>query len=36
MGGLDEIGITLASGDAITSYEAKVGAERPWLVPQQI
>jgi 3-isopropylmalate/(R)-2-methylmalate dehydratase small subunit len=33
MGGLDEIGITLASGDAITSYEAKVGAERPWLVP---
>jgi 3-isopropylmalate/(R)-2-methylmalate dehydratase small subunit len=36
MGGLDEIGITLASGDAITSYEAKVGAERPWLVPQPI
>jgi 3-isopropylmalate/(R)-2-methylmalate dehydratase small subunit len=31
MGGLDEIGITLASADAITAYEAKVGSERPWL-----
>jgi 3-isopropylmalate/(R)-2-methylmalate dehydratase small subunit len=31
MGGLDEIGITLASADAITAYEVKVGSERPWL-----
>jgi 3-isopropylmalate/(R)-2-methylmalate dehydratase small subunit len=31
--GLDEIGITLASSDAISAYEAKLGAEKPWLVP---
>ena len=33
MGGLDEIGITLASANAISAYEEKVVAERPWLVP---
>ncbi|WP_373489444.1 3-isopropylmalate dehydratase small subunit [Blastomonas sp.] len=33
MQGLDEIGLTLARADAISAYEAKVSAERPWLVP---
>ncbi len=33
MGGLDEIGITLASADAISAYEARLDAERPWLKP---
>lgn len=33
LGGLDEIGITLASSDAITAFEAKDAAARPWLVP---
>jgi 3-isopropylmalate dehydratase small subunit len=31
MGGLDEIGLTLADADAITAYEAKIGQDRPWL-----
>jgi 3-isopropylmalate/(R)-2-methylmalate dehydratase small subunit len=31
--GLDEIGLTLAKADAISAYEAKLAAERPWLVP---
>jgi 3-isopropylmalate/(R)-2-methylmalate dehydratase small subunit len=31
--GLDEIGLTLAKSDAISAYEAKLAAERPWLVP---
>jgi 3-isopropylmalate/(R)-2-methylmalate dehydratase small subunit len=33
LGGLDEIGITLASEDAITAFEARDAAARPWLVP---
>ncbi len=33
MQGLDEIGLTLAKTDAISAYEAKVSAARPWLVP---
>jgi 3-isopropylmalate/(R)-2-methylmalate dehydratase small subunit len=33
LNGLDEIGITLASTDAISAYEAKLAAERPWLTP---
>jgi 3-isopropylmalate/(R)-2-methylmalate dehydratase small subunit len=36
LNGLDEIGITLASTDAISAYEAKVNAERPWLAPRAI
>jgi 3-isopropylmalate/(R)-2-methylmalate dehydratase small subunit len=36
LNGLDEIGITLASSDAISAYEAKVAAEKPWLVPAPI
>lgn len=31
--GLDEIGLTLAKADAISAYEAKVSAQRPWMVP---
>ena len=31
MQGLDEIGLTLARGDAIGAYEAKGAEERPWL-----
>ncbi len=34
MQGLDEIGLTLASGPAIDVYEARLAAEKPWLVPQ--
>jgi 3-isopropylmalate/(R)-2-methylmalate dehydratase small subunit len=33
LNGLDEIGITLASSDAISAYEAKLAADKPWLVP---
>ncbi|MBB3983572.1 3-isopropylmalate dehydratase small subunit [Sphingobium fontiphilum] len=33
LGGLDEIGLTLASGAAIDGYEAKAARERPWVVP---
>ena len=36
MGGLDEIGITLASSDAIAAYEAKMSADKPWLAPQSL
>ncbi|WP_380875212.1 3-isopropylmalate dehydratase small subunit [Sphingomonas sp. DBB INV C78] len=31
MNGLDEIGLTLARDAAISAYEAKIAAERPWL-----
>jgi 3-isopropylmalate/(R)-2-methylmalate dehydratase small subunit len=30
--GVDEIGLTLQSSDAIASYESKLAAEKPWLV----
>lgn len=33
LGGLDEIGITLASEGAITIFEARDASARPWLVP---
>lgn len=36
LNGLDEIGITLASSDAISAYEAKLAAEKPWLAPHMI
>jgi 3-isopropylmalate dehydratase small subunit len=36
LNGLDEIGLTLASGDAISAYETKLNTEKPWLVPQMI
>jgi 3-isopropylmalate/(R)-2-methylmalate dehydratase small subunit len=31
--GVDEIGLTLTSNDAISAHEAKMAAEQPWLVP---
>jgi 3-isopropylmalate dehydratase small subunit len=33
MGGLDEIGLTMARGDAIASFEHEDAERRPWLVP---
>lgn len=33
LGGLDEIGITLESEDAISAFEARDADVRPWLVP---
>ncbi len=33
LNGLDEIGLTLASSDAISAYEARRAIEKPWLVP---
>jgi 3-isopropylmalate dehydratase small subunit len=32
IGGLDEVGLTMARGYAISAYEAKASAERPFLV----
>ena len=32
LNGLDEVGLTMARGDAISAYEAKASAERPYLV----
>ena len=29
--GLDEVGLTLAKNDAISGYEARLAAEKPWL-----
>ena len=31
LGGIDEIGLTLASSEHIANYEARTGAARPWL-----
>jgi 3-isopropylmalate/(R)-2-methylmalate dehydratase small subunit len=31
LGGLDEVGLTLARGDAITAYETGARADMPWL-----
>ena len=33
LGGLDEIGMTMAKGHAISAYEEQLAANRPWLVP---
>ena len=33
MHGVDEIGLTLTSGDAIAAHETRIAAEQPWLVP---
>ena len=33
MGGLDEIGLTMARGDAIATFERADAERRPWLVP---
>lgn len=34
LNGTDEIGLTLASGDAIGNYEARTAGARPWLKPE--
>jgi 3-isopropylmalate dehydratase small subunit len=34
--GVDEIGLTLKSSDAISVYEAKLSAGRPWLAPNPV
>ena len=36
MNGVDEIGLTLKSGDAILTYEEKMAADQPWLVPNAV
>ena len=33
MNGVDEIGLTLASGNAISAHEKRIATEQPWLVP---
>lgn len=33
LNGVDEIGLTLRSSDAISAYESKLAADKPWLVP---
>jgi len=33
MNGVDEIGLTLKSSDAISTYETKISASQPWLTP---
>jgi 3-isopropylmalate dehydratase small subunit len=33
LNGVDEIGLTLKSSDAISAYENKIAAGQPWLVP---
>jgi 3-isopropylmalate/(R)-2-methylmalate dehydratase small subunit len=33
LNGVDEIGLTLKSSDAISAYESKLAASQPWLVP---
>lgn len=35
MNGVDEIGLTLKSSDAISAYETKISASQPWLTPNQ-
>lgn len=34
LAGLDEIGLTLESSDAISAYEQKLAADKPWLKPE--
>lgn len=34
--GVDEIGLTLKSSDAISAYEAKIAASQAWLTPNNI
>jgi 3-isopropylmalate/(R)-2-methylmalate dehydratase small subunit len=33
LNGVDEIGLTLQSAEAISAYEGRVAEEKPWLVP---
>lgn len=34
LNGVDEIGLTLKSSDAILAYERKLATDRPWLAPE--
>ena len=34
LAGLDEIGLTLESSNAISAYEQKLAADKPWLAPR--
>lgn len=34
MGGLDEIGLTMAQGDVISGFEMQDAQRRPWMVPE--
>ena len=36
MNGVDEIGLTLASSDAISAHEKRIAVEQPWLVPAAV
>ncbi len=36
LGGLDEIGLTMERGDAISAYEAQLADVRPWLAPSPL
>ncbi len=36
IGGLDEIGLTLARGDAISTYEQRQARDMPWLAPKTV
>lgn len=36
LNGVDEIGLTLESSDAIGSFESRLAQDRPWLVPSAI
>ena len=36
LNGVDEIGLTLKSSDAISGYENRLAQDRPWLVPSAI
>jgi 3-isopropylmalate/(R)-2-methylmalate dehydratase small subunit len=36
LNGVDEIGLTLKSSDAISAYESKLAADKPWLVPTSV
>lgn len=36
MNGVDEIGLTLKSSDAISAHEQKLSASQPWLTPNRI
>ena len=36
LNGVDEIGLTMASSDAIAAYENKIATDQPWLVPNAV
>ena len=36
LNGVDEIGLTMASSDAIAAYEKRIATDQPWLVPNAV